>query len=262
MTREQDLLEEAEDSLEIKGSEKIDSKKIEEDDAYIEAYTRENSKEGTEVKEDNSGDIWFYADGKAGEGPCPEWFNSKKYKTVEEQAKAQRELEKKFGGFKGAPKEYEYGIPDLPDVELRKDDPMLQKFEKLARDSNMSQEMFTNVLKTYIETVAFGRADPKVELEKLGPQGAQRISVFKQWAENNFSEQEMKVLDSMIVDSNQFTVMEKLRRMMQENKIGIKTKSEKRLDDKKLLMQVQDSRFATDPVYRAEVYKNLERSSD
>ena len=35
----------------------------------------------------------------------PEWYKADKYKSVAEQAKAYTELEKKFGGFTGAPKD-------------------------------------------------------------------------------------------------------------------------------------------------------------
>ena len=48
---------------------------------------------------------FFLSDGIKGVGDQPEWYKADKYKSVAEQAKAYTELEKKFGGFTGAPKD-------------------------------------------------------------------------------------------------------------------------------------------------------------
>lgn len=48
---------------------------------------------------------YFLSDGIKGTGDVPEWYIADKYKSVSEQAKAYTELEKKFGGFKGSPKD-------------------------------------------------------------------------------------------------------------------------------------------------------------
>ena len=48
---------------------------------------------------------YFLSEGIKGAGDMPEWYNPSKYKSVSEQAKAYTELEKKFGGFTGAPKD-------------------------------------------------------------------------------------------------------------------------------------------------------------
>ena len=48
---------------------------------------------------------YFLSDGIKGSGDTPDWYKGDKYKSVAEQAKAYTELEKKFGGFTGAPKD-------------------------------------------------------------------------------------------------------------------------------------------------------------
>ena len=53
---------------------------------------------------------WYLAEGVAGNGEPPEWFRADKYKTLDEQAKAYVELEKRFGAFTGAPKDGVYKI--------------------------------------------------------------------------------------------------------------------------------------------------------
>ena len=48
---------------------------------------------------------YFLTEGIKGTGDTPEWFKADKYKSIADQAKAYTELEKRFGGFKGAPKD-------------------------------------------------------------------------------------------------------------------------------------------------------------
>lgn len=48
---------------------------------------------------------YFLTEGIKGAGDTPEWFKADKYKSIADQAKAYTELEKRFGGFKGAPKD-------------------------------------------------------------------------------------------------------------------------------------------------------------
>ena len=48
---------------------------------------------------------FFLSEGIKGVGDLPEWYKADKYKSIAEQAKAYTELEKKFGGFTGAPKD-------------------------------------------------------------------------------------------------------------------------------------------------------------
>ena len=40
---------------------------------------------------------WLWGENVPGTGDAPEWFNSAKYKSIADQAKAYPELEKKFG---------------------------------------------------------------------------------------------------------------------------------------------------------------------
>ena len=47
---------------------------------------------------------YFLAEGIKGVGEAPEWLD-KKYKTVSDQAKGYAELSKKFGAFRGSPKD-------------------------------------------------------------------------------------------------------------------------------------------------------------
>ena len=104
---------------------------------------------------------WFWAKNDGGElpgdGKAPDWFNSKTFKSVEEQAKAHPELRKLFNnkmkGMSGAPDEaYTYEMPEeytSKDWKYNTDDPGYQDFLSVARDNGLSQDLvneFTDML--------------------------------------------------------------------------------------------------------------------
>jgi len=66
---------------------------------------------------------WMWGDDITGTGEKPEWFKDSKYKSVSEQAKAYTELEKRLGGFVGAPKE---GYQLNEELGVNSDDPSIK----------------------------------------------------------------------------------------------------------------------------------------
>jgi hypothetical protein len=77
---------------------------------------------------------YFLSDGIKGTGDTPEWYKGDKYKSVAEQAKAYTELEKKFGGFTGAPKD---GYQGPEGIEA--DDALLQELTEFASSANTAK---------------------------------------------------------------------------------------------------------------------------
>ena len=78
---------------------------------------------------------YFLSDGIKGTGDMPEWYKGDKYKSVAEQAKAYTELEKKFGGFTGSPKDGYQGP-----VGIATDAALLQELTEVATKTKMTQE--------------------------------------------------------------------------------------------------------------------------
>lgn len=93
---------------------------------------------------------WFYGEGIAGEGDRPDWLLGK-HKTVEDQAKNYTQLEKRFGGFKGAPEEYGSieGLDDNAEINMLK-----ATISQVGKDSNMDQGTYEKVVKSVIENVS------------------------------------------------------------------------------------------------------------
>ena len=124
---------------------------------------------------------FFLSDGIKGVGDQPEWYKADKYKSVAEQAKAYTELEKKFGGFTGAPKD---GYSVIEGVES--DDALWQKLVSFGEKTNMSQSAMNDAWELLsAQDQAAEEVSMEVELQKLGDNGVERVKVVEQYMKNN-----------------------------------------------------------------------------
>ena len=124
---------------------------------------------------------YFLSDGIKGVGDQPDWYKADKYKSVAEQAKAYTELEKKFGGFTGAPKD---GYEILEGVDA--DDALWNELVEFGTETNMNQaamhrawELLT-AQEQAVEEVSFEN-----EMHKLGQKAEARVGVVEQFMRNN-----------------------------------------------------------------------------
>lgn len=113
------------------------------------------------------------------------WFKSDKYKTVEDQAKAYTELEKKFGAFVGKPEEY-----TLPEgIEADPDNPLFQKLGEIGSKYNMNNDMYTEIISMYNEVQSQQQeafiAEQKAQ---LGDNGETRLKNINDWVKANVPE--------------------------------------------------------------------------
>ena len=124
---------------------------------------------------------FFLSDGIKGVGDQPEWYKADKYKSVSEQAKAYTELEKKFGGFTGAPKD---GYSVIEGVES--DDALWQELVSFGEKTNMSQSAMNDAWELLsAQDQAAEEVSMEVELQKLGDNGVELVKVVEQYMKNN-----------------------------------------------------------------------------
>jgi hypothetical protein len=124
---------------------------------------------------------YFLAEGIKGTGETPEWYKADKYQSVAEQAKAYTELEKKFGGFKGAPKDG-YVAPEG----VEQDDALLAELTEFAKDTNMSQEAYGRAWELLTaQEQAVEEVTAEQEMAKLGENATQRLKTVEGFLKNN-----------------------------------------------------------------------------
>jgi len=124
---------------------------------------------------------YFLSDNIKGVGDMPEWYKADKYKSVAEQARAYTELEKKFGGFTGAPKD---GYELYDGVES--DDALWAELVQFGTDNNMNQSALHQAWELLTaQEEALDQVSVEEEIGKLGPNAAERITTVEQLMRNN-----------------------------------------------------------------------------
>jgi hypothetical protein len=133
---------------------------------------------------------WFYANGVKGTGPVPEWYKATKYRSVDEQAKAYTELEKRFGTFTGAPKDgkYEFKMPEGIEGELDREDPKFKEFTSWAVEAGLSQDGYQKILSLYVENLAALEPDIGAMKASLGEKADERIGAVSAWTKANLDD--------------------------------------------------------------------------
>jgi len=124
---------------------------------------------------------YFLSDNIKGVGDMPEWYKADKYKSVAEQARAYTELEKKFGGFTGAPKD---GYELYDGVEA--DDALWSELVEFGTANNMNQNALHQAWELLTaQEEALEQVSVEEEISKLGPNAAERITTVEQIMRNN-----------------------------------------------------------------------------
>jgi len=126
---------------------------------------------------------YFLSENVKGVGDMPDWYKADKYKSVAEQAKAYTELEKKFGGFNGVPKD---GYELYDGVE--EDDALWAELVQFGSETNMNQNALHQAWELLTaQEQALDQVSMEEEISLLGKNAAERINVVEQLMRNNFS---------------------------------------------------------------------------
>ena len=149
---------------------------------------------------------YFLTENVKGSGDTPEWYKADKYKSVAEQAKAYTELEKKFGGFTGAPKDGYTGPEGIEN-----DDALLQELTEFASKTNMSQEAFGEAWE--LLSAQSGAADEvsrEQEIAKLGDNASDRIKNVEGFLKNNLDANDYEQVMGLVTDARSIELVEAL----------------------------------------------------
>jgi len=212
---------------------------------------------------------YYLSEGVAGEGDAPEWFKGEKYKNVSEQAKGYKELEKRFGSFTGAPKEYELNLSEdmvNAGVEIADDDYMLADAKVFAKEAGLNQEGFDKMVGLYVKnqlTDQMAQADYKTDqIKALGSDGPDRINNVSLWAEANMEGETMEQFKASMVSADAIQIAEWFIGREQNASVSpsdattLSGKSETEIKDMQFAKDEYGGRkIATDPAFRAEYEK-------
>lgn len=206
------------------------------------------------------------------DGPAverPEWVLDK-YATedrsieeaIGEQAKAYVELQKQFGGFEGAPDEYELTMPEGVEADIDTESDDYKKFIEIARTRNMNNETANELFQMFVESqheqLGGIEANKQEQLALLGDKAKERIGAVVSWASNNLASEDMEVLESMTHTADQIQVLERIigkTRNSPTPKTHEMNPAPQGFTQADFNAAIGSDKFKTDPAYRAEIRK-------
>lgn len=161
---------------------------------------------------------WMWGESLVGDGEKPEWFKDSKYKSVAEQAKAYTELEKRFGGFVGAPQE---GYQLAEELSSLSDDPSVKSVLDILKESNASNDLANKLIGTYMESQK-QLAEQAIarEMELLGDNRDYRINAIKEFANANIPQNLQEAFAGMVTSASHIEVIESLMKRMQGSAVA------------------------------------------
>jgi len=192
------------------------------------------------------------------EGERPEWLKDK-YSSVDDQAKAYAELEKKFGGFTGAPEEYELSLPEGIEGEFDMEDARMQWFQKTAKESNMSQDTFTQMLHGWVEQEAEATSfDREGEMKALGNNAQGRLRDLADWGNANLDPEQYEGFKILASSAMGVEVLEALVGKTREGAIPRSTDTVQSGETPETLQRlIASPEYQTSPEFRKDVERKF-----
>jgi len=205
---------------------------------------------------------WYLMDGVPGQGPRPDWLMSN-FNNAAEQAKAYPSLRKTLGAQQGAPEQYEFG--ELA-TELDLDNNVLKEFQVYAKENRLSQEAFERTMKTYVEYERSRRPNVDKEIERLGPNGIEKVKTVQMWAKNNLSEEALKALEVLPVKAEVVNMLDEIRQKSFHAQTRVPGSSDVAefkpltVAEIEAEMAMNYDRYQHDPTYRAQIAQKFEQA--
>lgn len=207
---------------------------------------------------------WFIMDGVKGEGPRPEYLKEKYNFNMAKQAQNYVELEKKLGSSAAAPDSYDFGeYAEHFDLE----DQTLQEYIQFAKEKRLSQDVFAKNIETFVKLAQGAAPDMNAEIEKLGPDGAQRVEVVRRWAENNLSQKALDTMGRIADNAEVIEFLDEIRQYQYHTATQIPTGSRNDpqfvpLTKEQVIAEMNSNyqKYKDDANFRAEISRKLEQA--
>ena len=211
----------------------------------------------------------------------PEWLLADKYMTGErtiqeatqEQAKAYGELRSQFGAFTGAPENYEVALSDAVKEAggvLDMEDGLLVEAMKFAKDSNMSNDSFNELVNIFqMSQIADDSAmaeQRESEMKALGPNAESRINNINAWANKNLSAEDVAGLQEVATTAGGIRAIERLISQTRNAPVAVDNQQAAPSISMSELKEAQfkkddygNLKMASDPEYRKKVEAMFEQ---
>jgi len=203
------------------------------------------------------------------------WDNETKSVKHDSVLESYNNLESRFGAFTGAPEAYEFSLSEElaeKGINLDLENPLITKFQEMAKESNMSQDMANQLVNMFVEgqyADVLGAQEAEEsrvaeEMSKLGDNAQQRLSNIENWARANLNKEQAEGLAEMATTAASVQAIEALiakSRNAPMNNEEMNNVSQISQQEIQALQFAKDDngnrRMATDPEYRKMVQEKM-----
>jgi len=163
------------------------------------------------------------------------------------------------------PEKYEITKPELEegvDVDINADMPLLQWWQKTAKDNGLTQEQFDDGIKAFINNEVDGLPSLESEKEILGENATARIEAAELWSKKNLSTEAYETMSRIANTANGVKLVEEIMKLNKDAPIPTTEtaiEAAPSLNDLRSMMQDKRYWLDKDPAYIEKVSNLYEK---
>jgi len=199
---------------------------------------------------------WYLDENLPGIGSRPTWLQEK-FKTVADLAKSHAEMEKRLGTV---PEDYDFSKSNYLDPDYEP----FSELRQLAKDKRVPKDVMDKMVESFDKYMNEFSVDYNEELQKLGENAKERVTVLDNWAKANLSKEAYRALTASINNAEAVKALEELRGRMMSQNPQVPTgntgnvESSVTVDDLQMELSSNLEKYKTDIEYRKNFQKRLE----
>ena len=169
------------------------------------------------------------------------WDETTKQVNIENLASSYNSLESKLGSrtedltkqirtdleadkIKNVPESYKLNVPELDDkvnLTIEKEMPIVQWWDKTAKDAGLSQEQYDDGVKAFVDNALANIPNPQIETQKLGDAGKERIEAASMWSKKHLSPEGYNTIANLASTAEGVKVVEELMKLNKDSNMPI-----------------------------------------
>ena len=122
--------------------------------------------------------------------------------------------------LKNVPENYSLNVPELEsnvDLKIDKEMPIVQWWDKTAKDAGLSQEQYDDGVKAFVDNALANIPNPQVETQKLGDAGRERIEAADMWSKKHLSPEGYNTIANLASTADGVKVVEELMKLNKDS---------------------------------------------
>jgi hypothetical protein len=120
--------------------------------------------------------------------------------------------------LKNVPESYKLNVPEMDNTKLtiNEDMPIVQWWDKTAKDAGLSQEQYDNGVKAFVNNAVANLPNPELEKQKLGDNGKERVEAASMWSKKHLSPEAYNTVQDLASTADGVKVVEELMKLTKD----------------------------------------------